>query len=437
MRTALIFVIAAPLLADDPLALSLKRAVEIAMSPEGNTNIQLSAEAMKQAQMKSLESRSALLPDLEGYITGESRTENLAALGIQFHVPIPGFGIPTFVGPFTTFDARAAATQNVLDLSAIRRFKASKEGVTAARSDSDNAAELVAAQTARAYLTAVKADADVETAQANVKLSEALLTQARNQKEAGTGTGIEITRANVQWANDKQHLLVAENARRASHLQLLRAMNMRLDTQIELTDKLQYTPPDAVDLEAARKQALATRADLRAQQGREETARISATAASAERLPSISAFGDYGAIGSGPDSSLPTRTIGVSLRVPIFNGGRREAERAESASQYRSERARTNDLKQQVELDVRLALDELQSAEDQVKVAQEGLTLSENELSQARRRYEAGVATSVEVTDAQTRLERARDNQNAALYNFNLAKVDLAQATGKVRESVR
>ena len=64
-----------------------------------------------------------------------------------------------------------------------------------------------------------------------------------------------------------------------------------------------------------------------------------------------------------------------------------------------------------MELDVRLALDELQSAEDEVKVAQEGLALSENELAQARRRYEAGVANSVEVTDAQTRLERARDNQ--------------------------
>ena len=66
-----------------------------------------------------------------------------------------------------------------------------------------------------------------------------------------------------------------------------------------------------------------------------------------------------------------------------------------------------------------------------VKVAQEGLELSENELAQARRRYAAGVANSVEVTDAQTRLERARDNQTAALYNYNLARIDLAQAMGQ------
>ena len=83
---------------------------------------------------------------------------------------------------------------------------------------------------------------------------------------------------------------------------------------------------------------------------------------------------------------------------------------------------RTNDLKEQIELDVRLALDSLQSAEEEVKVAKEGLELANNELTQARRRYDGGVAISVEVTDAQTRLERARDNQTDALYNYNLAR---------------
>lgn len=213
-------------------------------------------------------------------------------------------------------------------------------------------------------------------------------------------------------------------------------MNMRLDTELDLTDKLQYAPVDSVTLEAARKQALAERADLRAQEGREENARLSDSAVRMQRFPSLAAFGDYGSIGTGPADALPTRTIGVSLKIPIFNGGRRDAERTESASQYRAEKVRTTDLKQQVELDVRLALDELQSAEDEVKVAQEGLALSENELAQARRRYDAGVATSVEVTDAQTRLERARDNRLAALYSFNIAKIDLAQATGKVRASL-
>jgi outer membrane protein TolC len=153
-------------------------------------------------------------------------------------------------------------------------------------------------------------------------------------------------------------------------------------------------------------------------------------------MPAVTAFGDYGSSGTWVDNALPTRTIGISLRVPLFDSGRREARRAESISQYRAEKVKTSDLKEQIELDVRLALDELRSAEEQVKVAREGLDLAENELAQARRRFDAGVAIGVEVTDAQNRLARARDNQTVALYNYNVGRIDLAQAMGEVRKSV-
>jgi outer membrane protein len=437
MKLAWILCAAQVASAAGPIQLSLKRAVEAAVSPEGNTKIQLSDEALKQAQAKSAEARAALLPDLEASLTDRDQTANLAAMGIHISVPIPGFVFPTFVGPFTTMDARATVTQSVFDFSSIKRFQASKVGVSAARSDVDSTEEQVAAQVARAYLAAVRADADVESAQSDVTLAEAVLKQAENQKAAGTGTGIEITRAKVQLANDRQRLLVAGNQRTSARLQLLRVMGLRLDTELALTDKLAYVPVDAVTIEQAKAQALKERPDLKAQQEREANARMSASATKMERLPTVAAFGDYGSIGTGFDNALPTRTYGVSLRVPVFDGGRRDARRAESASQYRSEKVRTNDLKEQIELDVRLALDGLESAEQQVKVAKEGLELSENELAQARRRVDAGVAISVEVTDAQTRLERARDNQTAALYNYNVARIDLAQSMGKVRSMVQ
>ena len=423
-------------LAAAPLELSLKRAVQLAVSPEGNTRVRLSAEALKQAESRTALARGALLPDLSAAFTDQNLTRNLAAQGIQVTVPIPGFHFPAFVGPFTTMDARVSASQSVFDFSSIRRFQASKVGVSAAKADVNGSAEQVAAQVARTYLAAVRADADVEAAKANVTLSEAVLKQAENQKAAGTGTGIEITRARVQLANDRQRLLVAENARRAAGLQLLRVVGLRLDTELVLTDKLQYIPVDPVTMEQAKAQALKERPDLGAQQEREATARLSASATKLERLPSVAAFGDYGSSGTGFDNSLPTRTIGIQVRVPLFDGGRRDARRAESASQYRAEKVKTNDLKEQIELDVRLALDALRSADEQVKISREGLELAENELAQARRRYEAGVAIGVEVTDAQSRLERARDNQTTALYNYNVGRIDLAQAMGAVRRSV-
>jgi outer membrane protein len=423
-----------------PLVLSLKRAVELALAPEGNAQIKISSEALRQAQSRSSQARAALLPDISSSLTYRNQTLNLRSNGLTFDIPVLSgfvFAFPALVGPFSVTDARITGSQSIFDFSSIRRFQASRSGVSAAKAEVEAAEEEVAARVARAYLLGIRTDADVETARANIALAQAVLDQAEDQKKAGTGTGIEITRAKVQLANDRQRLLVAENARRSAHMQLLRVMNLPLETEIELTDKLGYIPVDNITLEQARTRAVSTRPDLKAQQQREVSAKLSASATSLERLPSLGFFGDYGSIGSNLFSNaLPTRTYGVTLRVPIFDGGRRDARRAEASSQYRVERVRTNDLKEQIELDIRLALDALRSAEEQVRVAQDGLALSEGELAQARRRYESGVANSLEVTDAQTRLERARDNQTAALFNYNLARIDLEQALGTVRKTV-
>ena len=88
--------------------LSLKRAVQLAISPEGNTRMRLSAEALKQAESRSVQARAALLPDVSAAFTDQDLTRNLAALGIQVATPIPGFQIPAFVGPFNTMDARVS-----------------------------------------------------------------------------------------------------------------------------------------------------------------------------------------------------------------------------------------------------------------------------------------------------------------------------------------
>jgi outer membrane protein TolC len=266
-----------------------------------------------------------------------------------------------------------------------------------------------------------------------VELAQALLKQAESLKSAGTGTGIEVTRQRVQLANESQRLLVSQNDRRRARLQLLKAMNLRLDNDIELTDQLTYNPVDPAELEQVKASTLMMRLDYKAQLERQDNARLSASAVKMEHLPSVSTFANYGSIGSGITSAFPTRAYGVTLRVPIFDGGKREGRRSEAESQLRQERIRAGDLKDQIDLDVRLAVDALQSADEEVKVAAEGLTLSENELAQARRRVDAGVAITLEVTDAQTRLSRARDNQTMALFHHAQARIDLGQATGTLR----
>ncbi|MDX2153665.1 MAG: TolC family protein [Bryobacteraceae bacterium] len=423
--------------AQDAIPLSLQRAVEIALAPEGSARIRLAREAVKAAEARSDQARGALLPDVAANLGYLSQTTNLAARGIQFTSPFPGFSIPSFVGPFTTFDARLTFGQSIFDLAAVRRFQASRRAVETARSEDANAADFTTELVARAYLAALRAQASVETANANVKLAQELVDLAQAQRKAGTGIGIEVTRANVQLSNENQRLIVAENELERARLQLLRTIGLRLDSRIQLTDALAYRPTDPVTVAQAMETARKFRDVLAAQERREEGARLNYSAVKWERLPTLAALADYGSLGSGLSNSLPTRTYGLSLRVPIFDGGRRDARRAEAASLYRQERIRTQDLRDQVELEIRLALESLQSGDAQVATAREGLTQAEAELASARRRYEAGVAPSIEVTDAQTRLARARDNLVSALFNHNLARLDLTAAQGTIERTMQ
>jgi len=420
--------------AQAPLQLSLKQAVDLALAPDGNTRVKLAVESIQQAEARSAEARAALLPDVEGAISEQSQTRNLKAFGFTFpNVPILGFTIPTFVGPFDVFDARASVTQSIFDFSSIRGYQAAKVAVEAVKADNRGTRDQVTDQVARAYLTALRAQATLDTAKSNVELSDALLKLSKSLKAAGTGTGIEVTRADVQLANDRQQLIVAENGVESSHLQLLKVIGLRLGNPVELTGALDYVATDPMDAEQALIVANKNRAELQAQHYREESAKLSYSAVKFERLPSVAAYGDYGSSGSTLNDSVPTRTYGASLKIPIFDGGRRDARRAESASQYRQEQIRTQDLRDQVELDVRLALQNLHSSDAEVKAAEDGLKLSENELAQAQRRYKAGITNSIEVTDAQTRLQRARDNRINALYNYNVARIDLGTALGTIR----
>ena len=434
----MIAALAAAAAAQAPLKLSLKQAVDLALSPDGSARIQLASEGIRQAQSRAAQSRAALLPDLESYVADQNRTSNLAAMGLTtLHIPIPGFAFPTIVGPFSTFDARVSATQSVFDFSSIRRFQAARTGVRAAQADTDSARDQVGTQVASAYVIALAAQAHVEAAQADVDLAAATAQLARNRKDAGTGILIEVTRSEVELANSRQRLLVAQNDLRAARLQLLRAIGLKLDTEFELADKLDYRAVAETSVKDAVEKALAARPDWKAQKTREENASLSYSAVKFERLPSLAGFADYGTIGTSIDAASPTRTYGLQLRVPIFDGGRRDAQRAEGSSQLRQEQIRTRDLRQQLELDIRLALDSLHSAEDQLAVATEGLEQAEREVAQAGRRYAAGVANSLEPIDAQTRLARARDNRISALLACNIARINLGQAMGVIRQFIQ
>ncbi|MCH8017611.1 MAG: TolC family protein, partial [Acidobacteria bacterium] len=290
---------------------------------------------------------------------------------------------------------------------------------------------------ARFYLEALRNRARLDAARANLELATALADLAENQREAGMGTGIEVTRAQVQVSNEQQRVLGTEQQYRQSLLRLLKLIGIRLDTNLTLTENLTNTPVQVADMQEALAIALRSRSDLQAHQKREEQADLDYRAARSDRIPSLSGFAGYGTIGSGIDSAIPTWNLGVSLELPVFDGGRVDARRAEALSRLRREGIEGQDLRHQIELEIRLAFAGLNLAREQITVAEEGLQLAQQELEQARRRYQAGITSSLEVTDAQTRLERARENQITALFNYNLERINLGEAMGTIRSMIQ
>ena len=215
--------------AQTPLSLSLKRAVEIAVAPDGATRLALAEEAIEQAEHRLEQTKAAFLPNLDTTIAERRQTTNLRAFGFSFDLPVPGFSLPSLVGPFSVFDARTTAQQSVVNFADIKRFRASKANLAAVRSDAVTSKNQVTEEVSRNYLAGLRAEAARATARANVELSEALLKLAQQEKNAGTGTGIDVTRAGVQLSNDRLRLIRAQNDEDRAVLILLKSMGVALD----------------------------------------------------------------------------------------------------------------------------------------------------------------------------------------------------------------
>jgi len=437
LMAALATILAAPMAvpAGPVLQLSLRKAVEMALSPEGNAQVQLALEAERVAEARYRGARADLLPSFEGSLTGQNQTRNLAAMGIQFELP-PPYTFPTVVGPFNTLDARIGVTQRILDFATLRRIGASRAGIQVAKAESAVVAQQLAAQVARLYVTGQRSEAAMEAARASLELSEGLLKLAEEREGAGKGLAIEVTRARARLVSDRQHLLVAETEHTRVLLQLLNALGLRLDTDLQLTDKLTFSPDAPMPLNLALSTALESRPELKVVRERSENAKRNDEAIRASRLPSLVSYADFGALGLGVQDVAATHTVGVSLRAPVFDGGRRESERAEVQSELRQEEIRRRDLVQKVELEVREALAMQQAARQQVSVAEESLSVATEELEEARRRFSAGVSNTVEVIEAQTRLALARANRADAVAAYQQARIDLAAAIGTIRSVV-
>jgi len=411
-----------------PASLSFEQAIQLAI--ENNLATLLAHERRNEARGIKQQSLAPLLPNVSGVAYQASLTENLVALGLT-----PGniTGInSTFLGPFKNFDARILLTQTIFDLSAIRNYQAGHAGVRVAELQEGLAREQVASGTGLIYLEALRADASVVAAEANVDLAQALLKLAQDQRNAGVATGVDVTRAQTRLAEQQVGLAQAQTASEQARLNLQRVVGLPLGSSLTLSDQLRFTEEPLPSVETAVAQAGENRREVQVATEQNKVSRLERQAARAEYLPSVEFVSDYGASGITPNTSdLPTRRVAVQVNIPIFNGGLTRGRVTEAASRERQSELELSSIRGQVEEDVRLALSTLRTAAVQVRAADETVMLAQRELEMARDRFRSGVGDNLEVVTAQTSLASARDAQVTALAQHNAARLNLAAALGR------
>lgn len=411
-------------------SLTLGQAARLAASQSAGT--QAARYRTEQARARVTQTRAALLPTVSALASDGARTFNTASFGLDF----PGFDPNgTVEGPARLWDFRGRVSTNLLDMSAFSRVRAAQSAERATTADATNQGELAATQAAGAYLRALRAEGQLHARVADSVLAADLLGIARNQLAAGTGVALDVTRAQSQVATTYAQLLTARSDRDRAQLELARALNLPLTTNIRLTDTLgTASSADAVNEDAAVARALANRPDLKAASEQLVAAKQQVSAIKAERLPTISAYADQGAVGKNLQHLLNTYDYGVQVSLPIFDGFRREGRLEEQKAVASELDVRRRDLEAQAAVEVRSAALDLRSAREQVAATDERVRLADQELSQARERFRAGVAGNADVITASLSLNAARTAAVDARAAYQTARVSFARAQGSITE---
>lgn len=408
-----------------PTRLSLADAV--ARGLEYNVAVIVQEQQRRVASSQRLEALSALLPHASASVRQATQVINTAAFGFS------GFGgLPNLIGPFSTFDARVGVSAPILDASAHAKLAASRAEETAANADYRTVRETVALAVGNLYLQVLADTARVRSTESQVTTAEALVRLATDRNAAGVVARIDVVRQQVQLEAARAQAIAAGNQLAKRKLQLAHAIGLAASDTIELTDAATYRPAPELTLEAAIADAAAHRNDLKSAQARVESAGASREAAAHAAWPSLHIDADVGVLGLSAGSAERTYSVAAAVRVPLFEGGRTRARVEQAAAELRAREAELTNLDAGVRFEVRAAFLDVDAAAASVQVAQSGEALAGEELTQAEDRFRAGVASSIELVQAQDAVARASEQYIASVYAHNVAKAELARALGGV-----
>jgi outer membrane protein TolC len=424
---AALVLVAPALRAEEPMVVSLRDAIGAAVGSRLDSII--AGEKSVQARAKEVQTAALLLPQLTATLA-EMRTfrVSLAAEGLSFS------GFPALLGPYDTFDARVRLTQKLFDWGAARRAQSYEAAARAAVYEERAAREQVASAAALAYLEALRSGHALSAVTADKLLADHLLSLARDRKAQGAATGVDVVRAQARAADASAALLRAQVEQSEALLLLKRVAGWPLERELKLADDFTEASSTAPALEDSLQAAASSRAEIAAAEERAKSEDLSGRAARGDRAPTVLLAADYAQSGQVPEGAVNVGDIGGFVSLPLFTGGQLSGRIEEADSRTREARAALSDTQQQVELDVRTALERLSESAAEEAASEESLTLAQRELEMAQDRYSQGVGASVDLIEAQAELARARSAQVSALARYHSSRVNYAAAIGRAMD---
>lgn len=411
--------------------LTLAQAIRLAQ--DQNLRFQAGFEQVEQARNALAEALGANGLQVGLTASQAQLTNNLVAQGFPQSPATRGL-FPVLNGPFRSFDARLRAAITLFDPVHVHLAERARAELGGAEAQRQAEREQLATAVTLAYIQAQQGDAALQAAEANLALARELAVQARDQRTAGLATGVDVARAETREAQEQLAVSQARNQRAQALVQLKRVVGLGAGDPVQLATALAYVPVNLPGLDEAVTQAWNQRSELRMMAAREQAAEQGVQAAQSERLPVVTLQGDIGPSGATPREYVyATHSVAIGISVPLYTSGQLDARRDQARSAQTAARLLAGDMRRQVEEDVHLAWLSLQTAGEQVGVAERSLALAERLLELARDRFKSGVADNLEVLDALTQATSARSRLIDATAAYSGARTNLAAAMGDER----
>ena len=325
---------------------------------------------------------------------------------------------------------RVSLNQSLYSAELREQHQARKSAERASNLSIKDSRDVVVFVVGTAFAQTVASAARVETAKAQLASAQELDRQTANRFKAEVSPEIDTLRAQVELQSAEQRLTTSANQFEKDKLTLARITGLPIDQRFVLTDTLSDRPLTAMTEQSATENAFRSRSDLASAEASVRAAALSLQAEKAERFPTVSLHVEYGSGGTNVGNFNQLYSIGASVLVPLYTGGRIRADIQQAEADLVRRKAEYADLKGRIAYDIRTAWLDLNASNSSVKVAERNKVLADRALAQSRDRYENGVTNYLEIVQAQETVVAASENYIESLYSFDVAEISLLRAMG-------